>query len=128
MSFITWKTKGDFDKIENFCKRMSEEENYILAIDALCKEGVEQLRAVTPKKTGKASRSWSYEYEIGAHSTKVYWTNSDVTPAGTPIVLLIQHGHGTGTGGYVQPNDFINPVMKAVFNSIAERIWEEVVK
>lgn len=128
MSFITWKTKGDFNKIEDFCKRMQKEENFTLAIDTLCKEGVKELAAATPKDTGKAARSWSYEFEIGKRSTKIYWTNDDITAQGTPIVMLLQYGHGTGTGGYVQPNDFINPVMRAVFNSIAERIWEEVIK
>lgn len=87
--------------------------------------GVAALSKSTPMDTGKTASSWSYEIIVGDGEATLAFNNS-AQNNGIPIAILIQYGHGTGTGGYVQPNDFINPAMKPIFQQIADDAWKEV--
>ena len=124
---IVFKQKGDFKKTFKFLKRSMDAE-YLMILDKYGEEGVRALSAVTPVKTGTTADSWSYRVERSRGKASIYWTNTNVTTGLVPIVILLQYGHGTGTGGYVTGQDFINPALRPVFDKIAEAVWEEVIK
>lgn len=87
--------------------------------------GVSALRSATPYDTGRTASSWGYEIEKDADGYTIYWTN-DHYNKGVNIAIILQYGHGTGTGGYVQGIDYINPSMRPVFEQIANDAWNEV--
>jgi hypothetical protein len=87
--------------------------------------GKDALSGATPVDTGKAASSWNYTVEQGSGGATIFWSNSN-REGGLPVVLYIQYGHGTGTGGYVPGRDFINPAMRPVFDQIAEDVWKKV--
>lgn len=125
MSMIKITQRGDFSKTLRFFRKLRSREFY----DKLYKYGqigVEALRNATPKDTGKTSESWSFDVRITGSQATITWTNSNEN-RGIPIVVLIQYGHGTRNGGYVPPNDFINPAMRPIFERIADEIWTEVI-
>ena len=121
---VMFRQKGDFRRTSDFLKRANR-----LNLDALLnqygQEGVEALRAATPKDTGTTANSWSYVVHKGAGSITITWSNSNIVD-GVPIAVILQYGHGTRNGGYVQGTDYINPAMKPIFDKIAQRAWEEV--
>lgn len=127
MSAIRVTTSGNFNNLRNFCKRI-QKRYYLSKIDKYAQEGVEALREATPKDTGVTANSWSYEIVRTPHSIKIEWKNANTTKEGTPIVLLLQYGHGTREGGYVQGKDFINPSIKPTFDKIEEVVWKEVIE
>ena len=88
--------------------------------------GVEALRSATPIDSGKTAESWGYEISVGKEGATIYWTNTNQNK-GVYIAVILQYGHGTGTGGYVQGIDYINPAIRPVFDKIAEEAWMEVV-
>lgn len=127
MSAITFKVDGGFSKtyqylndIQSFKKR-----KLMAILKKYGEEGVKSLKEMTPVDTGETANSWSYEIEEKDHSVVLSFNNSAQND-GIPIAILIQYGHGTGTGGYVQPNDFINPAMQPIFQKIADDAWKEV--
>lgn len=87
--------------------------------------GVRALVAATPKDTGELASSWGYEIQTDRTSASVIWTNSKIVE-GVPIAIILQYGHGTGNGGYVQGRDYINPAMRGIFDQLAEAAWKEV--
>lgn len=123
---ITFVHKGNFEKTETFLKRAKEAE-FLNRLDAVAREGVSALAAATPVNTGKTASSWDYEIVRTKTGATIYWTNSNVND-GVPVAILIQYGHSTGEGAYVQGTDFINPAMVPVFNNIAESAWREVIR
>lgn len=123
---ITIKHRGNFEKTDRFLKRMARHE-IMNVLDEFGKMGVEYLAERTPKETGKTANSWSYEVKRGFRKYSIIWSNSNVND-GVPIAVIIQYGHGTGNGGYVEGIDYINPAMKPVFKAIAEAVWKEVTK
>ena len=119
-------TKGSFKNTENFFNRMKKQR----LAEKLNKYGIvgaAALAANTPYKTGKTASSWSYEIHENKGHIELVWTNSN-SNQGIPIVVLIQYGHGTRNGGYVQGRDFINPAIQPVFDAIASDIWDEVTR
>jgi len=86
------------------------------------------LASVTPSDTGLTAASWGYIITAKKDSVSIIWTNSNVTENGTPIAILLQYGHGTGTGGYVQGTDYINPAIKPIFDEIEKGVWQEITK
>lgn len=124
---LSFEHKGSFSKTTSFFKRMSQREQYNLLAE-YGKYGVEALAAATPKDTGKTSESWDYKVSINSRSASITWTNSNVTSEGTPIAILIQYGHGTRSGAYIQGIDYINPVMQPIFEEISRRVWKEVTR
>lgn len=121
---VMFRQKGDFRRTSDFLKRANR-----LNLDAILnqygQEGVEALRAETPKDTGTTANSWGYTVHKGTGSITITWSNSNIVD-GVPIAVILQYGHGTRNGGYVQGTDYINPAMKPIFDKIAQRAWEEV--
>jgi hypothetical protein len=115
---------GDFRKTERFLSAMHIG---VLrgVLEASGREGVEALRAATPVDSGETAASWSYEVHSTLGSSSIIWTNSHIVGT-TPLAILLQYGHGTGTGGYVRGRDYINPAIRPVFDRIAENVWKAV--
>ncbi len=121
---IKVKHKGNFDKLENFFRRSKEMRT--MDILAQCgKEGVAALSSATPVDSGKTAASWSYEVVKENGRYRINWLNSNINK-GVNIAIIIQYGHATGNGGYVEATDYINPAMKTVFDKMAEDLWKEV--
>jgi hypothetical protein len=124
-SIVGVSQSGDFNNLEKFFKSMMQ--NSILDnLDMYGEQGVIALEAATPHETGIAAGSWYYTITSAIGGATISWLNSDKDDQGTPIVVLIQYGHGTGTGGYVQAVDFINPVTQEVFDNISDAVWKAV--
>lgn len=121
---IVFRQKGDWKKTRKFLKRCSA-----LKLDQILdqygQEGVEELRRATPKATGKTADSWSYHVTKGEENITITWNNSNIVD-GIPIAVILQYGHGTRNGGYVEGIDYINPAMRPIFERIAARAWGEV--
>ena len=121
---IIFRQKGDWKKTRKFLKRCSD-----LDLDDVLnlygQEGVDALAKATPKDTGKTAASRSYEVTKGRESIVITWKNSNIVD-GVPIAVILQYGHGTRNGGYVEGVDYINPAMRPVFERIAARAWGEV--
>lgn len=126
MAVITLKVHGDFKKTNKFLDAMMRKV-YLKVLDVQGKRGVAALQSATPVDTGLTAASWDYHIEEGNGWARIVWTNSNETRDGDPIALLLQYGHGTGTGGYVQGRDYINPAVRPVFDDIARVAWEAVV-
>lgn len=123
-SIIQFKQKGDFSKTESFLKKLRKLD-LDSVLDKYGKLGVQALASATPVETGKTADSWDYKIEKGKGVVTITWTNSNVNN-GVPIALLIQYGHGTGTGGYVQGRDYIKPAILPIFDQLADALWKEV--
>lgn len=121
---VMFRQKGDFRRTSDFLKRANRL-NLDVILNQYGQEGVEALRAATPKDTGTTANSWSYTVHEGMGSITITWSNSNIVD-GVPIAVILQYGHGTRNGGYVQGTDYINPAMKPIFDKIAQRAWEEV--
>lgn len=121
---IVFKQKGNFKKTRKFLKRCSN-----LQLDDLLnqygKEGVEALARATPKDTGKTAASWNYAVHKSDGRITITWSNSNIVD-GVPIAVILQYGHGTRNGGYVEGVDYINPAIRPIFERIAQRAWGEV--
>lgn len=102
-----------------------KEKRYLENLNRYGQEGVDALTAATPRDTGTTAESWSYEIKRTNNSVTIYWNNSNA-PYGVPVAVLIQYGHATRNGGYVQGIDYINPALKPIFEKMAENIWREV--
>lgn len=124
MSILTYKTKGSFENTNKFFKKMSQK-NIFKSLDKYGEEGVAALTASTPVDTGKTASSWSYEIRKTNSSISIVWKNSNIVD-GVPIAVVLQYGHGTATGGYVQGVDYINPALQPIFERISKEIWKEV--
>lgn len=117
-------SEGTFDKTERFLNSMLKLDlNRILTDQG--EKGVRALASATPQDSGIASISWGYEINKTSGSVTIGWTNSNVEN-GYPVAIMIQYGHGTGTGGWIQGIDYINPAMRPVFDEIAETVWKAV--
>ena len=117
---------GDYSKTLQFLNLL-QNKDYRNILAEYGKRGVEALRSATPKDTGKTADSWYYEIEEGRDRTTISWSNSNVNE-GVIIAMILQYGHGTGTGGYVQGTDYINPAMSAIFDALANECWKEVTR
>lgn len=118
------KQKGDFSKMEKFLNSISKK-LYYRNLQKYAEQGVAALASATPIDSGTTANSWGYEIRQTKNSVSIYWTNSNVNK-GVPIAVIIQYGHGTRNGGYVQGRDYINPAMRPIFDKIAENVWKEV--
>lgn len=125
MSAIEAKSSGNTDNLEKFLKAMKANSLFD-GLDIYGQQGVAALEAATPRDSGVAAGSWFYDVTTSDRGATISWSNSDKDDQGTQIVILIQYGHGTGTGGYVQAVDFINPATKEVFDSISDAVWKAV--
>lgn len=120
------KQKGDFKNLSSFLEKSKEKINLGI-LDKYGQEGVAALQAATPKDTGKTSESWYYKINRGNGTVSLSFHNSNENQ-GIPIAIILQYGHATGNGGYVEGIDYINPALKPIFEEIAEEAWKEVRK
>lgn len=116
--------KGSFNKVQKFMNRMKRAE-HLNILSKYGELGVDALSSATPIDSGETASKWSFEIERTAGTTTIYWTN-DSENDGVNIAVILQYGHGTGTGGYVEGIDYINPALKPVFQKIADELWKEV--
>lgn len=116
--------KGDFKKTTSFLNRIRK-----LDLESILKkygdEGVKALSSATPVRTGRTAASWQYTIEKDKNSISIIWTNSNVKN-GIAIAAILDLGHGTGNGGYVQGRHYIAPAIRPIFDQIAEAAWKEV--
>lgn len=123
---ISFRQKGDFSKLNRYLERVKEAAN-IGVLDKYGREGVAALASATPVESGLTARSWYYEIHRQNGSVSIEFYNSNVNK-GVPIAIILQYGHGTGTGGWVQGRDYINPAIQPIFDKIADDAWKEVTK
>ena len=123
---IEFRQKGDFSKLNRYFERLKESAN-IGVLDQYGRAGVDALSSATPIKTGKTASSWYYEIKRQNGSISIEFLNSNVNN-GVPIAIILQYGHGTGNGGWVQGRDYINPAIQPIFDKIADDAWKEVTK
>ena len=125
---ITIRQEGNFSKLTNFferCKGWIGMSN----LDVYGRQGVEALSSATPIDSGETASSWSYEIvRRGNNSASIIFHNTNCTPQGTPIAILIQYGHATKNGAWVEGIDYINPALRPVFENMASQIWREVTR
>lgn len=122
---ITFSHRGDFQKTDKFFHRVLEK-HYMNKLEKYGKKGAEALAAATPTDSGRTAISWGYEIQPGNGNLSVYWTNSNVNK-GINIAMILQYGHGTRNGGYVEGRDYINPAIQPIFDAMADEAWKEVV-
>lgn len=121
---IEFEQKGDFAKLNRYLERMREVAK-IGDLDKYGKEGVAALSAATPIDTGKTANSWSYKINRQNGSVSIDFYNSNFSN-GVPIAIILQYGHATNNGGWVQGRDYINPAIQPIFDKIAKNAWKEV--
>lgn len=124
---IEFRQKGNFSRLNGFFERTKEIFKHG-ELDKYGRAGVEALESATPRDTGKTAASWSYEIIHREGSASIEFHNSNLTEIGYPIAILIQYGHGTKNGGYVEGIDYINPALKPVFEDMANEAYREVKK
>lgn len=123
---ISLKSSGNFKHTRRFLKAIKERKIYNV-LDSYGKKGVDILAANTPVKTGKTAASWTYSKKVTNEEISLEWHNTNLAGDGkTPVVILIIKGHGTRTGGYVQPNDFVTPLMESLFSEVSDAVWKVV--
>jgi len=122
---ISFEQKGDFRKLSSFFEK-AKEAIKIGDLDKFGRAGVEALASATPVDTGLTASSWYYEINRQNGSVSIDFYNSNVQK-GVPIAIILQLGHGTGTGGWVEGRDYINPAIQPIFDQIARDAWKEVV-
>ena len=123
---ISFRQKGDFSKLTRFLERAKEAVK-IGDLDQYGREGVAALASATPKDSGLTASSWYYEIKHENGSVSISFHNSNIKD-GVPIAIIIQYGHGTGNGGWVEGRDYINPTIRPLFDKIANNAWKEVTK
>lgn len=121
---ITLKATGDFSKANKFCERLLEVFDSGI-LNKYGRRGVEALKMASPKESGLMADSWDYEIIRTDNKIKIVWTNSDIE-GGYNVAILVQYGHRTRGGTYVEGIDYINPAMRPIFNELANEIAREV--
>ena len=123
---ISFRQKGDFSKLTRYLERVKNVVK-IGALDKYGREGVAALSSATPIDSGLTANSWYYKIEHTNGSATISFHNSNIQN-GVPIAVILQYGHGTRNGGWVQGRDYINPAIRPIFDKIADNAWKEVTK
>lgn len=123
---LSIRQRGDFKQTEKFLKK-SFGRDYKKVLEKYAKEGVSALSAATPVDSGLTATSWGYEIIQNEGAISIIWTNSNVQN-GVNIAIILQYGHGTRNGGYVNGRDYINPALRPIFDKMADAAWKEVTK
>lgn len=123
---IQFRQKGDFSKTTRFMERARNAVRLGI-LDKYGREGVAALSSATPIDSGKTATSWYYKIENNRESARITFYNSNLQN-GVPIAIILQYGHGTGTGGWVEGVDYINPAVRPIFDQILKNAWGEVTK
>lgn len=124
MTMIKIQHQGNFQKTDSFFKRASGK-RYLESLAKYGQEGVRALSSATPVESGKTASSWDYKIVNTKNGVSITWMNSNVVD-GVPIAVILQYGHGTKNGGYVQGIDYINPALRPVFDKLLNDVWREV--
>ena len=124
MKTIRFIHKGDLSASMRFLNALKHKD-FLKELDKYGRKGVKALSLATPVDTGKTASSWDYEIHYYKGGASIVWTNSNVNK-GENIAVLLQYGHGTRNGGYVQGRDYINPALRPIFDEIADSAWKEV--
>lgn len=123
---ISFTTRGSFKNTEKFLAAMKNINSTIRrVVEAEAQRGVQALINATPKDSGLAASSWGYKIVQNGRRVTIIWTNTNIEN-GFPVAIMLQYGYATGTGGYVQGRDYINPAMKPIFDKIADNVWKAV--
>lgn len=122
---VQMSEKGDFKKTFRFLKAMKEKK-FLSNLDKYGERGVQLLSENTPRDTGLTASSWYYKIEDDGNTLKLTWYNSNVKKDYFNVALMLQYGHATKNGGWVEGIDYINPALKPLFNEMEKDIWEEV--
>ncbi len=123
---ITIGSSGSTKNTEAFLNSISNATTDITQVlNSYGQKGVDALRAATPVDTGLTADLWGYEVVTEGNTTSIYWTNAN-TVAGTNVAILIQYDHATGTGGFVEGRDYINPAIRSIFDQISDEVWKKV--
>ena len=125
MSAINLKSTGDYSKITKFLEKAKKALNLKSIFDKYGIQGVRALSEATPVDTGLTASMWRYEVEESDGRVTLSFHNDHVNK-GVNIAIILQYGHGTGTGGWVEGRDYINPAIQPIFDELAEKIWKEV--
>lgn len=123
---IRFKSKGSWKDTFSFFGRTLDKE-YIDILERYAREGVTALAANTPVDSGGTAAAWDYQIKTNRRNTSIYWFNNN-KGGNVSVAILLQYGHATGNGGYVQGRDFINPALEPIFNKIADEVWREVTR
>lgn len=123
---ISFRQKGDFSKLTSYLSK-AKTAIKLSNLDKFGREGVAALSSATPVDSGVTAKSWYYDIEHGNGTVTINFNNSNIQN-GVPIAIILQYGHGTGTGGWVQGRDYINPAVRPIFDRIANDAWREVTK
>lgn len=123
-NIIQVQTRGNTNHVEDFLRKMMRGDPFS-RLQRYGAEGVAALAAATPKDLGETAAAWRYEIKKEGSSYTLSFLNDHVEE-GVNIAIIIQYGHGTGTGGYVAPRDYINPVIKPLFERMKADVWKEV--
>jgi hypothetical protein len=121
---ITFESNGDFKKTQQFLDKMARAEHMAI-LNHYGQVGVDALASATPIDSGLTATSWTYTIEKKQGKYSIVWHNTNVVD-GVPVAILIQYGHGTGTGGWVEGRDYINPAIRPIFDMITEEVWKQV--
>lgn len=123
---ISFRQKGDFSKLTHYFEKVKEAARLSI-LDKYGREGVAALASATPVESGNTADSWYYDVKRQNGSATISFYNSNVNE-GVPIAIILQYGHGTGTGGWVEGRDYINPAIQPIFDKLTEEAWKEVTK
>ena len=121
---ISFRQKGDFSKLTSYLEKAKKVVR-LSTLDKYGQAGVAALSSATPVDSGETANSWYYKIEHKKGSSSISFHNSNIQN-GVPIAIIIQYGHGTGTGGWVEGRDYINPAIRPIFDQIANDVWREV--
>jgi hypothetical protein len=122
---VSFNSGGSFAKTKAYLRNRSKLDFILKILEANGRAGVNALASATPIDSGLAQNSWDYEVSSSGGTFTITWTNSDVEN-GFPVAIMLQYGYGTGTGGYVQGRDYINPAMRPIFDKIDEQVRKAV--
>ena len=123
---VTFRQKGSFDKTTSFLMKASDNKRVLQILKKYGERGIVLLAQATPKDTGTTANSWEYEILTTNEGYKLAFNNTNYASNGTPIVVLLNYGHGKRNGGYVKGTYFINPVLKPLFEKLSTDLWNEV--
>lgn len=121
---IGFRFKGDFSKTRKHFEKL-QKAKYLDILDKYGNKGVQALSSATPVDTGLTASSWYYKIQEKPGQTSILFCNSNVNK-GIPIAIILQTGHGTRNGGWVEGRDYINPAIRPIFDEIAKKVWKEV--
>ena len=126
---IVFNAGKEYKKLNKYLNNIldiSKNESTILNLKRFGEIGVQELAKATPKDTGLTANSWYYDIVVTEDTTTITWHNSNMSKDWFPVAIMLQYGHATRNGGYVEGNDYINPAMEQVFKNIAEEAWKEL--